>query len=422
MKRPFPPIWVPGERGYKEHMDRYVFSYENILAIQSHTGQLISSLNQQSDDIQESIIGSNKQLASSIDDGLNRLSSNLIISNNQLITKIEEGFDYLSFVSEKGFGQVTSAIENLNSDLNYYSGVKIQKLEYQNILLNGILHTLQQPFENQVKEYYNKGCLFVQQEFLKGAIDCFLESISLRMGDYFFPSHFQLGLIYLSGVSEGTSFIDIDKANEYLIKANIIGNREVKTNPSFKKTLADCKFFLSKSFYSKLSNQNNDNELVFINNAIKYCQEAIDLNPNLSYCWYHLAKYKSYRLGLFNQYSNDKEIDDALVCFLKAVEIDRNYLRAVISQDPFYDKALMFIKEPIYNLIVQLSELKKNEALTELSRAKNNIRVLEEKNIDASKYQNEFNNLKEIVISSENDFESNTYFGFDDCISKLRAL
>ena len=422
MSRPFPPVWMPGERGYKEHMDRYVFSYDNISAIKAQTNHLKTSLNQQSNDIRESIIGSNEQLASSIDEGFSRLSNNIIASNNQLATSISEGFDQLTFINERGFNQVTSAIENLNSDFNYFSGVIIQKLEYQNILLNGILQTLQEPFETQVKEYYRKGCLFVQQEFLRGAIDCFKESISLRMGDYFFPSHFQLGLIYLSGVSEGLSFVDVDIANEYLLKANSIGNREIKTNPSFKKTLADCKFFLSQSFYSKLTRQNSANELELINNAIRFCQEATDLNPNLSHGWYHLAKYKSYRLGQFKQYSNDMEIDESLVCFLKAVEIDRNYLRTVISQDPFYDKALLFLKEPILNLIVRLTELKKNGASIELSKAQKNINLLEEKNIGNSKYNYEFNQLKDIVISSEKDYKSNTYFGFDDCLTKLCAL
>lgn len=422
MSRPFSPVWMPGERGYKEHMDRYVFSYDNISAIKAQTNQLKNSLNQQSNDIRESIIGSNEQLASSIDDGFSRLSNNIIASNNQLAASINEGFDQLSFINERGFNQVTSAIENLNSDFNYFSGVIIQKLEYQNILLNGILQTLQQPFETQVKEYYHKGCLFVQQEFLKGAIECFNESISLKMGDYFFPSHFQLGLIYLSGISEGLSFVDVDKANEYLLKANSIGNREIKTNPSFKKTLADCKFFLSQSFYSKLSNQNNANELELINNAIRYCKEATDLNPNLSHGWYHLAKYKSYRLGQYKQYSNDVEIDESLVCFLKAVEIDRNYLRAVISQDPFYDKALMFLKEPLLNLIVRLTELKKNEASIELLKAINNIKLLEKKDISNSKYKYEFSQLKDVVNSSEKDFNSNTYFGFDDCLIKLNTL
>lgn len=420
--RAFPPVWVPGERGYKEHMDRYIFSYDNISAIKSQTNQLKASLNQQTSDIRENIIGSSEQLASSIDEGFNRLSSNIVASNNQLISSIGEGFDQLSFVSERGFNQVTSAIENLNSDFNYFSGVIIQKLEYQNILLNGILRTLQEPFETQVKEYYRKGCLFVQQEFLKGAIDCFKESISLKMGEYFFPSHFQLGLIYLSGVSEGVSYVDANMANNYLFKANEIGNREVKTNTSFKKTLADCKFFLSQSYYSKLSRNKNSNELDLLNNAIRYCKEATDLNPNLTHGWYHLAKYKSFRIGQFEQYSNNEEKEESLICFLKAVEMDRNYLRAIMPNDVFYDNALKPLKEEILNLIVRLTEIKRKEASFELTKAQNNIKLLEEKNINNSKYQNEFNQLKKIAISSEKDFETNTYFGFDDCLIKIHSL
>lgn len=420
--RLFPPVWVPGESGYKEHMDRHIISYDNISAIKSQTNQLKSSLNQQSRDIRENLIGSSEQLASSIDEGFNRLSNNIVASNNQLISSIGEGFDQLSFVSERGFNQVTSAIENLNSDFNYFSGVIIQKLEYQNILLNGILRTLQEPFETQVKEFYRKGCLFVQQEFLKGAIDCFKESISLKMGEYFFPSHFQLGLIYLSGVSEGVSYVDVNLANKYLIKANEIGNRELRTNTSFNKTLADCKFFLSQSYYSKLSRTKNSDELDFLNNAIRYCKEATDLNPNLTHGWYHLAKYKSFRIGQFEQYSNEEEKEESLICFLKAVEMDRNYLRAIMPDDIFYDSALKPLKEEIINLIIRLKEIKRKEASFELTKAQNNITLLEGKNILNSEYLNEFNQLKKIVFSSEEDFKTDTYFGLDDCLIKLRSL
>jgi len=284
------------------------------------------------------------------------------------------------------------------------------------------LRTLQEPFETQVKEYYRRGCLFVQQEFLKGAIDCFKESISLKMGEYFFPSHFQLGLIYLSGVSEGVSYVDANMANNYLQKATEIGNRELKTNTSFKKTLADCKFFLSQSYYSKLSRNKNSNELDLLNNAIRYCKEATDLNPNLTHGWYHLAKYKSFRIGQFEQYSNNEEKEESLICFLKAVEMDRNYLRAIMPNDVFYDNALKPLKEEILNLIVRLTEIKRKEASFELTKAQNSIKLLEEKNINNSKYLNEFNQLKKNVISSGKDFETNTYFGFDDCLIKIHSL
>lgn len=398
------PVWYPGETGYKEHLDRYYL-----------TSDIISTIKEQSHHINKSIVDQSNQNLES--------STKIIASNEQIAASINEGFNRISYINERGFSRVSSAIEDLNSDMILLLGTIIQKLEYQNKLLTGILTALQEPFETKVKEYYNKGCLFIQQGFLEGAIDCFKESISLKMGEYFFPSYYQLGRVYLSGVSEGINFTDPKTATKYLLKANEFGNRIFKADSSFRPVLADCKFYLSQSYYFQISGVKNSNELDLLNNAINYCKEAIDINPNVSQSWYHMAKYKSYRIGHFpNIYSNSDEIEDTLIYFLRAVEKDRNYLRALKPEDFLYDKAFKPLEPEILKLINKLTAIKKKDATILISKANNYINLLEEKNIKNSKLYDDFRKLKGVVLSAQKDFGVNTYFGFDDCIIKLNQL
>jgi len=398
------PVWYPGETGYKEHLDRYYL-----------TSDIISSIKKQSLQINKSIVEQSYQNK--------EYSTKIIASNEQITASINEGFNRLSDINERGFSRVSSAIEDLNSDMILLLGTIIQKLEYQNKLLSGILTTLQEPFETKVKEYYRKGCLFIQQGFLEGAIDCFKESISLKMGEYFFPSYYQLGRIYLSGVSEGINFTEPKTATKYLLKANEFGNRILKADPSFSPILADCKFYLSQSYYFQISGNKNSNELDLLNNAINYCKEAIDINPNLSQGWYHIAKYKSYRMEQNSKtYLNSYEIEDTLIYFLRAIEKDRNYLRAIKQEDFLYDKAFKHIEPDILKLVNRLTAVKKKDATLLISKADNYFKVLEEKNIKNSKYYDDYKKLNDTVLSAKKDFDINTYFGFDDCIIKLKQL
>lgn len=398
-------IWIPGEKGYKEHLDRLTYSNDEISAIREQTSQLKNSIKQQSSEISNQV-------------------ENIVASNEQLLSAVNDGFIRIAEINARGFSQITSAIEEMHSDMNYCFGVIIQKLEYQNNLLKGILTTLQEPFETMVKEYYRKGCLFIQQGFLQGAIDCFKESISLKMGEYFFPSHYQLGRIYLSGIEENNNLVNPQMATEYLLKANEFGNRIVKTDQSFKPVLADCKFLLSQSYYYQLTGKLNSLELENITNSIKYCEEAIGLNPNLSQGYYHLTKYYAYRIGKEPSFRSDNEIEKMLIYFLKAVEIDRNYLRTILPDDIiFYDVVLESVKEDILKLISRLTDIKKKNAISELNKAQKYIQLLDNKNTSrSSKYANEFNQLKRIVQSSEISFNTKTYFGYDDCLKTLGEL
>lgn len=329
----------------------------------------------------------------------------IVASNAQLNSAIQDGFNRLCDINIEGFNQVTSAVEAMHSDLNYNFGILIQLIEYQNSLLNNILHTLQAPFETQVREFYNKGCLLTQQGLLDKAVDYFNRSLSLPTGDIFFPSFYQLGRLYLTGKEETVNLIDLKKANEYLLIANKFGTGILRTNEDFKPVLADCKFFISQSYYFQLG-EKNDSDI--LSNAIKFCKEAVSLNPKLSQGYYHLAKYYSYK----------NDVEKLLQNLEIAIEIDRDYSWKY-EEDGVFEKN----KRHIMDFLAQLRVSKKMEVLPKLQKAKNYITQLENNNISHSTALfAEFNSLKEFVQLAEKDYQTKTYFGFDDCENKLNML
>ena len=97
-------IWVPGSRGYKEHLDRKQFSDDNLSAIRTQTNEFKKSINEQSANYSSQ-------------------TKTIIASNEQIISSLNDGFNRLSQINERGFARVTSAIEDLNSDMNYFLGV-----------------------------------------------------------------------------------------------------------------------------------------------------------------------------------------------------------------------------------------------------------------------------------------------------------
>jgi tetratricopeptide (TPR) repeat protein len=413
---PYYNTWFPGERGYKEHLDRKKIAGDNLNAIRTQTEQFKSSIRSQTHEIVDQ-------------------SKSIIASNQQIITSLDAGFDRLASINSRGFQMVTSAVEDLHSDFVYLMGALIQKIEYQNKLLRDIISIIEAPFETQVREFYNKACSLINGGILDKAIEYLEKSIALPTGDIFFPSHYQLGRLYLSGVEDDINVVDLQKATKYLLLANKWGNGIIKSKSvfsnstsekqlpisnSFSPVLSDCKFYLSQSYWFQLSDTANNLDLDFLKSAIKFCNESIDLNPKLSQGFYHLAKYHAYKATNFEVSISNDETETMLLNFIKAVKLDRNYLRCLIEDDPLYDPVFKSIKNEMLKLAQYLTNEKKDEALKKLNHTNHLLATLEEKKISESKdLFNEFKELKNKVIKARNDYNSETYFGYDDCIIKL---
>jgi tetratricopeptide (TPR) repeat protein len=374
-----------------------VMTYREWCQAESFLSDIKGSFNQQTNQIRKSIHNQTGIISDQ--------TKSIVATNEQIVLALEDGFNRVSEISEKGFGNVTSAIEAMHSDLNDNLGILIQRIEYQNTILNGILHTLQTPFETQVREFYSKGCLLTEQGILEKAIEYFNKSLELPTGDIFFPSYYQLGRLYLTGKEETINVVNPQKANEYLLIANKYGTGILRTNEVFQSVLADCRFFISQSYYFQMTGSNNASDNELLNNAIKYAEEAVLLNPNLSQGFYHLAKYYSYK----------NEIDEMLSNLQKAIEIKRDYTFKY-DLDKVFDKN----KNYILPFLELLKERKRKVVEPKLLKAKSYIEQLEHKNINqSSSLYEQFKTLKSRVQLAEKDFKTQTYFGFDDSEIKL---
>ncbi len=189
-------IWIPGEKGYKEHYDRMRVSGDHINALKEQSleyknelrSQIRSNENQTSQITASNsqIIASNLQIISSVERGLDKLAQ---------VT--EKGLNYIAGVNQNGFAHVTSSIEAMHSDMNYFFGTMIQTLEYQNDVLNRLFNAIISPYEVKIREYYRDGCKLAKGGELEDAVKCFKHIVEqMELGWHFFPAFYQLGRLY----------------------------------------------------------------------------------------------------------------------------------------------------------------------------------------------------------------------------------
>ena len=382
--------WYPSVLAYKEFAQANTFFTD-----------VTSSINMQTKQIKRSV----DEYKSVIDDQ----TKQIVASNSQIVSAIENGFDHIAQINHDGFGNVTSAIQALHSDLNYNLGILIQRIEYQNKILSGILKTIQEPFETQVREYYSKACDLANGGILDKAVEYFKKSISLPTGEIFFPSLYQLGRLYLAGVDSETNIINPKIASEYLLAANKYGTGIFRTNASFKPILADCKFFLSQSFYFQLcGNRNSQMEKELVNRAISYGEEAVTLNPLLSQGYYFLAKY--------NAYINN--IEEMKGCLSKAISLDRDYSIHIFN-DAIFDPH----KNEIRGLLSTIRENLDSKIKPELVKVKKYFETFQSKGItDFPGLYNEYVELEALYRIAEIEYNTGTFFGIDNCRLILEKL
>lgn len=382
--------WYPGVLTYKEFAQVNTFFADVTGAINSQSVQIKSSIEANRAAIDEQ-------------------TKQIVASNSQIVTALEKGFEHVAQINREGFGNVTSAIEALHSDLNFNFGILIQRMEYQNKILSGILKTVQAPFETQVREYYSKACDLANGGILDKAIEYFNKSLSLPTGDIFFPSYYQLGRLYLYGVDGDTNIIDPKIASDLLLTANKYGTGILRTNPSFKSILADCKFFLAQSFYFQLSGDKNAaNEKELVNKAITYAEEAVTLNPQLSQGFYFLAKFNAYTQNQAAMMEN----------LSKAIRLDRNYALHIFQDDIF--------KPYTHEIAGMISLVKEQIAQTvkpELIKAQAYLESFQSKGIGKFPHLHaEFLHLETEYKIAESEYNTETFFGMDNCRLKLEEL
>lgn len=223
-----------------------------------------------------------------------------------------------------------------------------------------------------------------------------------------------MGKLYLTGKDEltETNVIDPFKANKYLLTAHEYAVGIYRTHEDFKDTLADCKFYLSLSFFTQLTGKKDSSEQLILANAIKYCTDAVALNPNLSVGYYHLA--------LFYNYIGD--VDKVVLNLEKAIKIERKYSFLWDKEEVNKRKVFEGCKSQILILLERLRVSKLESAKKKLELANRYLRILRESEINKSVFYTTYLDLYKFVKQAEQDFNSQTYVGLDDCEIKLDTL
>lgn len=265
-------------------------------------------------------------------------TNEIVANQKQTRQAVSDRLDRIATINYAGFENVTNAIEALHSMLNYKLGLILQELEIQSGLLRDILHTLRNPLKTQVEEFYNDGCRLVRESILDKALQKFNKVLN-DLDDTHFLTHYQLGLLYLNGKTDDENVVDLKKANEHLITACRLGKGKAKTDSSFNPAVANAMFFTSLSFYFQLNSETG----VPLDNAIKYAEEAISFNPNLSQSYYHLGKF----------YSLSNQTEKMKLRLEKAIELDRLYALDVNDEKTFSKN-----RDHVNNLLTKLRDQK----------------------------------------------------------------
>jgi tetratricopeptide (TPR) repeat protein len=171
----------------------------------------------------------------------------------------------------------------------------------------------------------------------------------------------------------------------------------LKTDENFKPVIANTMFFTSLSFYFQLSNEKKE----LLNDAIKYAEESLVYNPNLSQSHYHLAKY----------YSLQGDIDKMSTNIIRAIELDKNYAIEVNSEKTFDNN-----RNKINQILSDLRDNKEKEAIKIIESLNAIFISIPKTKIENTIYFNSYLQVKTILDDALDKYSTKTYFGYIESI------
>ncbi len=391
--------WTPTYGEYKNWVgdQMYLQSFRNlpdkqVIAIRQKLNEQINEMSANTN----RIIASNKQIADTVNTGFDRV-----------VCATNEGFNRISHDLE----EITTTIEDLHSSFNYHFEALIQQNELQNELLSDLISIAKIRYETEVRELYDNGVKMLQQGSMTYAKELFEDSIKIKTGKYFFPSNYRLGRIYLGAKDKEENLTDLKKALFYLSTAHELAGGRYRVDSNFKPVFADCKFFLSLAYYFQLIgkfDKTDTTKIDLLSKAKEYCEEAIELNPNLSQAYYHLAKYYAY----------EGNIEKMLSYLKSAMDIEGGYAIEVHNDGVFKG----YLKE-IDKLIEKMLSTKKMIAASFLATSKDQIATMERKpTLHFFESFGKYSQVKAIVVQAETNFQSGTFVGVARCLKELELL
>jgi tetratricopeptide (TPR) repeat protein len=258
----------------------------------------------------------------------------------------------LAVALERGARDPKHGFHDLGAEFAYPLAPLLNELRVQGGFLLVLADALNTPDERQgpqpdaslhprwaeTRELYAEGCAKAAELLFPEAIEWLSKAEDRYPTD--FSVQFQLGWIYLYGVSREDSVFNPVDAEVHMRRAVRYGQGAVRRRPEMAAPAAEAMLHLSIACH--LLNRTEE--------ALELCAEACKINPKLSQAYYHRAKYAAL-LG---------RKDEAAAAARAALELDRRF---ALTLDTDRDLA------PVTTHIHKMLEERRNEARREGERA-----------------------------------------------------
>lgn len=345
------------------------------------------------------------KLSSNINDNLSSQTRQLIANQNQIAEVYVNRLARIENAIVNGLDDVTAAIVAFHADFNEKMEMVIGRLDLINENLKKIVYALHNPEEMKVNELYRKGCRHTYEGLLDVAVKEFEDA--LLIDDTDFPTHFELGKLYLIGYDKETriNVCNLKKANFHLLQASTrYGRGKLRSDPSSREIVSVAYLYASRSYYVQMQNPREYN---LLDKAIELAIESTNINPNLSQSYFYLARY----------YSVAQKIHEMKSSLIKAIEIDPNYFLEIEI-----DKTFDSHKSEIQNLQKEMWEKEFQIIKPKMEKAKSEFHEIERYSFSESRYRNEYTNLLSVFNYANKCYDEKNYFGFLEAKKTLKAL
>jgi len=282
-----------------------------------------------------------EELRRSADDGTQTTGDRLVLDGNKLATALA-----------RGTRELQHRFHDLGAEFAYPLAPLMNELRVQGGLLLVLADALNMPDDRQgsqpdaalhrrwaeTRELYAEGCAKAAELLFPEALEWLRKAEDRYPTD--FSVQFELGWIYLYGVSRDDSVFNPVEAESHMRRAVRYGQGAVRRRPEMAAPAAEALVHLSIACH--LLDRTEE--------ALGLCDEACRLNPKLSQAYYHRAKYTAL-LG---------RADEAVAAVRAALALDRRF---TITLDSDRDLA------PVMARIQQMLDELRTEARHQAGRA-----------------------------------------------------
>lgn len=349
---------------------------------------------------------------------INAQTREIIASREALVKKFGTGFDTLNNTIDRGFSNLTDAIEgntaaidSLRSTFEYNLALMLEQMQLQSQVMMGMLQqmeavhaTLQSPTLTQAREFYQIGCERLQKGLPDKALDAFLEAA--KRDDANFMTQLMIGKLYLYGATEDCNVIDLPKAERYLLAAARYAKAEVPKLPAASTYAGEALLHAAIATYAQANdhglNGNKAEATRLLQASLDLAQQARDTHPELSEGHYHHAKFAAL---LGDGATAAKSLE-------KAIALDENYCLKVDA-----DRDFRMVRREVNELFYRLREESGNHVREKMRKAQ---KLLNDWIYATDEAESSAAAIKELLSQAQNCVARNTYFDHREAIDLMQ--